>query len=390
MASLNFSAVDAVIGGTSVTAGAQNVPLKDSVTGATGDGKYTIALTSAGTYTVSKGGVLIDSSTQTVVAEAVVVSGTAYIVDKRQRQVSADAAAATLAHQPYSDGSYLQTGVVTARAANALTYVSTLNGESGAVQLVNDDGTVAIIPSGQRIILRTAGGGGGGGGGGGTTASLNAQQTATPNITHLWRCHDAAGSSTLVDSVGSTALAVGSACTVGVPGLLNDGATAVFLPGNASANSYLRATGVLPSSGAMCVEILLALYHTQMTVGVMVALGGPSGSGGVSLNFRPSETEFSNYGADTTFLDFYPNNTYPILYHLELDGSGNGYWSVNGILVWSGSIGVSTLSTQTLRIGIYQDDASVPATQVVQNIAVYSARLTTAQKQANMSAVYRR
>ena len=139
---------------------------------------------------------------------------------------------------------------------------------------------------------------------------------------------------------------------------------------------------------------VVSLYNTNgntNNIGIIMREGGASGSGGVDLNYRANTgAEFTNYGADTSFVSTFFPVSQAILVHLELNGSGTGYFYINSNLVWSGTIGVSTLSTQTLRIGIYMDDASYTATEQVQNIAVYSARLTTAQKQANMSAVLRR
>ena len=223
-----------------------------------------------------------------------------------------------------------------------------------------------------------------------TAASLHSVQVQN-GASHLWRCNDAAGSSTLVDAFGGTALTVGSGVTVGVPGLLNDGATGVYLPGAGNSASYLKALGVMPSGGAWCVELLAAVYDLAgngSNVGVVAAMG--STGGGVNLNLRPYESEFTSNAADSSFRLFYPLNAASVLYHLELNGSGNGYYYANGNLLWSGSLGVSTLSTQTLRIGIFPDDTSYTSTMAVQNIAVYPGRLTQAQKNASMSAVYRR
>jgi len=225
-------------------------------------------------------------------------------------------------------------------------------------------------------------------------ASLHAQQQTIGSIIHQWRCNDAAGSSTLADSVGSTALTVtGSSMQVGVKGLMNDGATAVSSLG--AAGNYLTASSVVPTSGAWCIEILAAVPFVlnNNAFGIISAPGtGGAGTGtiayyeidGSSISSTQALTlgvfNVSSVGTQYTF------GIYPLLFHLESDGSANNYLSVNGVQVAtdahyvtpSGVIFIAALSA-----------TQYPGPLVVQNIAVYNARLSSANKILNAQAVVR-
>lgn len=248
----------------------------------------------------------------------------------------------------------------------------------------------AVLQIGGNEFFISVAGSGGGGGGSGPTATLHFQQQQIGSLIHQWRCNDAAGSSTLADSKGSTALTVQSAAICGVPGLMNDGASCAYT--NGAASSYLSATGVVPTSGAWCIEMLVNALQVWngSTTGIVCAQGG-SGDGSGLLVANNMQVNIAlllgNFLANEVTKLF--TGFSPFLLHLEYDGSANAFMTLNGAATISGAITPAGGISGKLYVGTLEASADF-GNLFVQNIAIYSARLTTAQKYANMNAVYRR
>jgi len=221
-------------------------------------------------------------------------------------------------------------------------------------------------------------------------ASLHAKQAAISSIIHQWRCNDAAGSTTLADTVGSTSLAVtGSGMVVGAPGLMNDGATGVVT--YYSTGNYLSASSVIPTSGPYCIEMLVAHPTPILNQGYCLFCAQGTGGDGTGNYITINVDAGTGYGiyvgdfSANTFISLTPF-FYPILLHMETDGT-NMYLYVNGDLWCTGTSYYVAPSGKLYVGGAY--GYSQNSTMWVQNIAVYNARLTQAQKYANANAVIR-
>jgi hypothetical protein len=173
---------------------------------------------------------------------------------------------------------------------------------------------------------------------------------------------------------------------VGVPGLLNDGQTAVFC-NSANSADKLSAAGVIPTSGSWCIELLLINYQYDNGNTYGICCANNTGSTGLAWwnNMNGYGLGYSDY-SNNHITGIYSGLS-AILFHAEWDGTDQ-YTSVNGIQVGSGaSPSGGTLSGGLIVGGL---NGGYWGTMIVQNIAVYNARLTAAQKLTNMSAVFRR
>ncbi len=221
-------------------------------------------------------------------------------------------------------------------------------------------------------------------------ASLHAAQQNISSLIHQWRCNDAAGSTSLADSVGSSNIALsGSSFQPGVPGLMNDGASCVFFSG---ASGIGAVSGVIPTSGAWCVEALCSIpaILNATSYGYFAAQGSAGDGHGVGVfqNCNPGSSTYglciSNYSSNAQSSQ--TPGAHPVLLHMETDGT-NMYLAINGTIMASAATYVTP--SGKLYIGALSNNYFAGAL-FIQNIALYSAKLTQAQKWANMNAVYRR
>jgi hypothetical protein len=221
-------------------------------------------------------------------------------------------------------------------------------------------------------------------------ASLHAAQQAIGTITHQWRCNDASSATSLVDSVGSSNIALsGSSFQPGVPGLMNDGASCVFFSG---ASGIGAVSGVIPTSGAWCVEALCSIpaILNATSYGYFAAQGSAGDGHGVGVfqNCNPGSSTYglciSNYSSNAQSSQ--TPGAHPVLLHMETDGT-NMYLAINGTIMASAATYVTP--SGKLYIGALSNNYFAGAL-FIQNIATYSARLTQAQKTANANAVVRR
>jgi len=223
------------------------------------------------------------------------------------------------------------------------------------------------------------------------THSLHAVQAGISSIIHQWRCNDAAGSTLIKDSVGSTNMALtttSSGTKVGLPGLANDLQSCIRL-GYFTSGNYLKALSVVPTSGSYCVEMLVAVpMVVQANSYGILGIDGASLGNYAYYNGNPSSS--SSYGiacgnGSANGVSGYTPGMRPWLLHLETDGT-TLYFYMNAQLL-SGSLSLNTSSpTGTLWVGCIQG-TSYSGPLLVQNIAVYNARLSATQKKLNCESV---
>lgn len=197
---VTIAAMDAVVGGTEVSVPETHVALRDSSTGYTGEGSYHIQLVTGGAlgpvYRVSYSGfpngsdtpkIPNDTATHMTVHRVVLdYAGNLTFADKRKLNVGWMGVNATIAQTAFTDGSYLETGVVTERTCAA----GLLGGNGGLLDGIGSaEGDLVVrgatewqaLPPGSTsgYVLTSNGTGAvptwqaSGGGGGGVT-SLNA------------------------------------------------------------------------------------------------------------------------------------------------------------------------------------------------------------------------
>jgi hypothetical protein len=118
-ASISLTAGSHLINGALVTTPATRVALIDSTTGYSGDGTFTISVTSTGTLIVTAGTPPNETATQINLGQATVVNGNTFVRDRRNRQVPITAVNSTVMPIANGDGSYLSSGVVTLRTLDA-------------------------------------------------------------------------------------------------------------------------------------------------------------------------------------------------------------------------------------------------------------------------------
>ncbi len=135
---IKVSAGDVVINGTQYLVPDTYVELKDATTGFDGPGSYHVQLATGGGitpahYIVSYGLKPCDTSTRQTICRVVQTpSGQLIFSDARNLNVTVAAVNNTIAHTAFSDGSYLQTGVVTVRTIAA----GTIDGAGGLLDQI--------------------------------------------------------------------------------------------------------------------------------------------------------------------------------------------------------------------------------------------------------------
>ena len=185
---VKIAAIDAVINGVEYTLPDTYVPLKDAVTHFDGPGSYHIQLVTgsgiggAASYVVTYGIKPCDTSTAMTVCRVVQTpTGDLVFTDARNLNVTVQAVNSTVATTPFTDGSYLQTGVVTNRVlAGGIGGTGGILDQIGAVQgdilYRNATEWVVLAPGTSGFVLTT-----GGAGANPTWATVSAGTIAIPH-----------------------------------------------------------------------------------------------------------------------------------------------------------------------------------------------------------------
>jgi hypothetical protein len=105
--------------------------------------------------------------------------------------------------------------------------------------------------------------------GGGVSYNIDGAINALTNLTHFWKCNDAASATACADSVGSTGLTLIQSGTaplpsLGAPSITGDGETCVNLNGFGTNNSgLLIPNGLIPSTGNFTLGFVFKLLFTN-------------------------------------------------------------------------------------------------------------------------------